>query len=153
MLAQVFTTALRLHPAFTDRLIYSLFDCKTVLSPSATYIVDYPLIRLGVSKFISTFLVFFFSAALHELIIATPFRYIALHAFAGMMFQAPLIYITKVIDRRFENAVLGNCFFWMVFCVLGQPMGVLMYNYDLWRLENTVPVVAAVCTAAVNGVC
>ena len=98
----------------------------------------YPLIRKGVSKFSATLLVFLFSATFHEIIIAMPFRYIALHAFSGMLFQAPLIYITKFIDRRFDNAVLGNIFFWLVFCVLGQPMGVIMFNWDLWKVHTRV---------------
>jgi hypothetical protein len=100
--------------------------------------IDYPLIRMQVPKITATFLVFFFSAAMHELIIALPFRYIAFHAFVGMMFQAPLIFITKYVDRKLNNAVLGNIIFWLVFCVLGQPMGVILYNYDLWKITGAV---------------
>ena len=51
----------------------------------------YPLTRLGVSKSISTFLVFAVSAALHEVIISTPFRILSFHAFFGMLAQVPLI--------------------------------------------------------------
>lgn len=95
----------------------------------------HPLIRLKVSKRIATFACFLLSAILHELIISTPFRYYSLHAFGGMLAQAPLIFITKLLDRSFDNAFLGNCVFWCLFCVIGQPMGILMYYHDLFTIK------------------
>ena len=50
-----------------------------------------------------------------------------------MMAQAPLISITKWIDKYFDNAFLGNIIFWCLFCVIGQPMGIVMVYYDLWN--------------------
>ena len=41
---------------------------------------------------------------------------------------------TEGIDKRFDNPFLGNVIFWFVFCVIGQPMGVLMYAFDIWSL-------------------
>jgi len=64
------------------------------------------------------------------------FRYFALHAFFGMLAQAPLVAFSKYIDRRFDNPVLGNVMFWLTFCVIGQPMGVIMYYYDFWRISQ-----------------
>lgn len=97
---------------------------------------DYPLIRVGASKLFATFVVFFFSAALHELIISLPFQHISLHAFLGMFGQAPLIVLTKIIDKRFDNPFIGNALFWCIFCIVGQPMGVILYYYDLWNLSS-----------------
>jgi len=97
---------------------------------------DYPLTRIGVSRPIAVFMVFFFSATMHEVIISLPFHYVAFHAFAGMMAQAPLVFVTKYIDKRFDNAFFGNAIFWCLFCVVGQPMGLIMYNFDLWKLAQ-----------------
>ena len=80
---------------------------------------------------------FFFSAAFHEIIISIPFRCVSLHAFFGMLLQAPLVYLTKNFDKMFDNPFIGNAFFWLVFCVIGQPMGVLMYYYDLSKSSHS----------------
>lgn len=90
----------------------------------------------GVSKGLATTVVFFFSAAMHEIVISVPFRYISGHAFAGMMAQAPLVSVTRLIDSRFDNGFLGNVIFWMLFCVIGQPMGILLVYYDLWQVKS-----------------
>jgi hypothetical protein len=114
-------------------------------------VLDYPMLRAGFSKGIATFVVFFFSAFMHELVISLPFQYISFHAFFGMVAQAPLIVIAKYLDRRFDNAFLGNAFFWCTFCIVGQPMGVIMYYYDLYKLSATTmvaPTAANALTAA-----
>jgi diacylglycerol O-acyltransferase-1 len=95
--------------------------------------VDFPLIRMGWSKMVATLVVFAFSAVMHEVIISVPFRYIAGHAFIGMLAQAPLILLTKFMDRRYDNAFIGNAVFWCSFCVFGQPMGIILYYFDLWK--------------------
>ena len=84
----------------------------------------------------ATFVVFFFSAIAHELILSVPFRKITLHAFLGMLAQAPLTYVTKLVDKRFESAFLGNCLFWVCFCAVGQPMGLILFAYDNFKLRG-----------------
>jgi diacylglycerol O-acyltransferase-1 len=96
----------------------------------------YPALRMGLGKVAGTFIAFFFSAALHEVILSVPFRCLSMHAFAGMIGQAPLSWFTKMIDKRFDNAFLGNVIFWMAFCVVGQPLGILLTSYDRWRMEG-----------------
>mmetsp|Transcript_8230 Transcript_8230/g.13669 ORF Transcript_8230/g.13669 Transcript_8230/m.13669 type:complete len:976 (-) Transcript_8230:1086-4013(-) len=114
----------------------------------------YPLLRLGVNKTVSTILVFAFSAALHELIISVPFRYIAMHAFLGMFGQVPLIIVTRYIDRHFDNAFIGNAMFWCLFCIIGQPIGILLMSFDLWKIahphhaDTAASVAAGILTAA-----
>lgn len=93
----------------------------------------YPLLRAGASKRLAVFSVFFLSAALHELIISTPFRKVSFHAFLGMLAQAPLVYVTRALDKTFDNALVGNVTFWLLFCIVGQPMGIIMYYYDAWK--------------------
>lgn len=80
----------------------------------------YPLVNSGVPKGVATTVVFLFSALLHEVVISVPFRHITLHAFFGMMAQAPLITLTRMIDARFDNAFLGNVIFWCLFCIIGK---------------------------------
>ena len=73
---------------------------------------------------------------MHEVIISVPFRHISGHAFAGMLSQAPLVFITKWLDKYFDNPLLGNAMFWIVFCVIGQPIGILMFYSSLWTATN-----------------
>ena len=65
--------------------------------------VDYPLLRKGIPKGVAVLLSFLFSAVFHELIISLPFRHISFHAFFGMLAQAPLIFLTKQLDHRYEG--------------------------------------------------
>ena len=92
-----------------------------------------PLTRFGTGRTLATVVVFFFSALFHEVIISVPFRSVQLHAFDGMLAQVPLIWLTKKADKVFNNAFIGNCFFWLVFCLVGQPVGVILYYTSLVR--------------------
>jgi len=94
----------------------------------------YPSLRMGCGRVMGTFFAFFFSAALHEVILSVPFRHLSMHAFVGMLLQAPLSFITKEIDKRFDNAFVGNAIFWFAFCIVGQPLGILLIAYDRWRM-------------------
>jgi diacylglycerol O-acyltransferase 1 len=115
------------------------------------------LIRAGCSKVLATFIVFIFSALMHEIVISFPFQHVYFYAFFGMLAQAPMIFITKYVDRILDNSFFGNAMFWFSFCIIGQPMGVIMYYYDLSTLSmlstTTVATTAVTCdtvTAAVN---
>jgi len=46
---------------------------------------DNPLLRMGVPKVVSGVVVFAFSATMHEIILSLPFKYVAFHAFNGMV--------------------------------------------------------------------
>ena len=45
-------------------------------------------------------------------------------------------FITKLIDKTFDNSFVGNAIFWSAFCVVGQPMGIILVNYDLFKWAN-----------------
>lgn len=47
-----------------------------------------------------------------------------------MLAQAPLVMVTQQLDKLFDNPFLGNAFFWISFCMIGQPMGMVLYYYD-----------------------
>ncbi len=92
----------------------------------------YPMLRSGTGKLGATFVVFFFSAVAHEVILSLPFKRVGIHAFTGMLIQAPLTTFTKWVDRRYDNALFGNAIFWFTFCIFGQPLGMILISYDHW---------------------
>jgi hypothetical protein len=47
-----------------------------------------------------------------------------------MMGQLPLVMITKFLYRKFPGSSIGNFLFWVSFCVVGQPMAILLYSID-----------------------
>ena len=90
----------------------------------------FPCIRMNVSKSVAMFIVFFVSAVLHEVLVSVPFHMIRPWSFLGMMMQMPLVVLTKYLVRRNPGSSIGNVIFWLTFCVIGQPMAVLMYTAD-----------------------
>ena len=90
--------------------------------------VYFPCIRIGMHKEVAMVLVFFLSAVMHEYVISIPFHTIQPWAFLGMMGQIPLVAITKYIDKLRPGSSIGNMIFWLTFCIVGQPMAILMYT-------------------------
>lgn len=52
-------------------------------------------------------------------------------AFIGMMFQIPLIVFTDILKKikGIRGEVAGNMIFWISFCLVGQPLGALLYFF------------------------
>ena len=98
--------------------------------------VYFPSVRLGLSKTGATFVVFLISAILHEFLISVPCHMIRIHSFLGMMGQIPLIFLTKMIDRKYPGSSMGNIIFWISFCFVGQPMAILLYTLDYWEVHH-----------------
>ncbi|KAI8469478.1 MAG: MBOAT, membrane-bound O-acyltransferase family-domain-containing protein [Monoraphidium minutum] len=92
--------------------------------------IFFPAMRMGISRYWSTVLVFFVSALFHELAVGVPLHMVRFWAFAGIMLQVPLISVTEALKRRVKSAALGNTIFWISFCVVGQPAAVMMYYHD-----------------------
>ncbi|KAK1397741.1 hypothetical protein POM88_007604 [Heracleum sosnowskyi] len=65
-----------------------------------------------------------------ELCIAVPCHIFKFWAFIGIMFQVPLVVITKYVHDKFRNSMVGNIIFWCFFSIYGQPMCVLLYYHD-----------------------
>lgn len=57
-------------------------------------------------------------------------------AFAGMMFQIPLIALTEVITRikGLGGPTAGNVIFWVSFVLVGQPLAALLYFFA-WQAK------------------
>jgi len=99
----------------------------------------FPSIRLGLKKTGATFVVFLFSAIMHEVVFSIPFHMIRPWGFLGMMAQIPLIVVTKYFDKIKPGSSIGNIIFWFSFCIVGQPMAILMYTIDYWEKTTELP--------------
>lgn len=57
-------------------------------------------------------------------------------AFVGMMFQLPLITMTVPLEKMkgASGKVIGNSIFWVSFCLVGQPLGALLYFFA-WQAK------------------
>eukprot|EP00953_Heterococcus_sp_UTEX-ZZ885_P029531 15667-Heterococcus_DN1.PRE.3 len=52
---------------------------------------------------------------------------IPFYAFTGMLFNILLVPLTKAIENHFgKGSQAGNWIFWTIFCIVGQPMSVLV---------------------------
>jgi diacylglycerol O-acyltransferase-1 len=113
-----------------------------------------PLRARGCSPFLSSFLVFFLSAVLHELLVGVPTHMFIGVAFLGMMAQLPLIALTEGMERWGGRAgkTAGNCVFWVSFVLVGQPLAALIYFFA-WeaRFGGGIDHLKAKGTAEVSG--
>nr|ATG83404.1 diacylglycerol acyltransferase 1 [Arachis hypogaea] len=92
--------------------------------------IYFPCIRHGMSKNAAVLIAFLISAVFHELCIAVPCHKFKLWAFIGIMFQVPLSIVTNFLQKKCKSSMVGNMVFWFTFCILGQPMCVLLYYHD-----------------------
>ncbi|PIA64273.1 hypothetical protein AQUCO_00100033v1 [Aquilegia coerulea] len=93
--------------------------------------IYFPCLRNGVPKGVAVVIAFFISAVFHELCVAVPCHIFKFWAFIGIMFQVPLVILTNYLQNKFKNDIVGNMIFWFIFCILGQPMSILLYYHDL----------------------
>lgn len=93
--------------------------------------IYFPCIRNGLPKAVAIFISFLLSAIFHEICIAVPCHIFKFWAFIGILFQIPLVTLTKYLQYKFRNSMVGNMIFWFFFSILGQPMCVLLYYHDV----------------------
>ncbi|KAM4124129.1 hypothetical protein ACB094_01G208900 [Castanea mollissima] len=98
--------------------------------------IYFPCLRNGIPKGVAVVIAFLVSAVFHELCIAVPCHIFKFWAFFGIMFQVPLVLITSYLQNKFRNSMVGNMIFWFIFCILGQPMCVLLYYHDLMNRKG-----------------
>ena len=57
-------------------------------------------------------------------------------AFAGMMWQIPLILLTDPLmkAKSYTSKTVGNLTFWVTFCLVGQPLAALLYFFA-WQAK------------------
>ncbi|THU48278.1 hypothetical protein C4D60_Mb09t24550 [Musa balbisiana] len=93
--------------------------------------IYFPCLQNGLPKGVALMICFFLSAIFHEICVAVPCQIFKFWAFIGIMFQIPLIVLTKYLQNKFKNTTVGNMIFWLFFCILGQPMCILLYYHDV----------------------
>lgn len=93
--------------------------------------IYFPCIRNGIPKVVAILISFLVSAVFHELCVAVPCHIFKFWAFIGIMFQVPLVILTKILQVKFQNSMVGNMIFWCFFSILGQPMCVLLYYHEV----------------------
>ncbi|KAF2150670.1 diacylglycerol O-acyltransferase [Myriangium duriaei CBS 260.36] len=95
-----------------------------------------PMVGRGVPPLVAQIATFFFSGVLHELLVGVPTHNIIGVAFAGMMFQLPLIIITDPLAKMkgINGKLIGNLIFWVSFCLVGQPLAALLYFFA-WQAK------------------
>ncbi|KAJ2717260.1 hypothetical protein H4R19_000012 [Coemansia spiralis] len=97
-----------------------------------------PLISapLSLPVHVGVLVTFLISAVMHELLFGIPTHCLRGYSFVGMMMQIPLIPLTQWLVRwRGPESGLGNAVFWISFCIVGQPLGVVQY-YHTWVKNN-----------------
>lgn len=95
-----------------------------------------PLVGRGWSPMAASMMVFLLSAILHEMLVGIPTHNLIGVAFAGMLLQLPLIIATAPLEKMEDplGKVVGNCVFWISFCLVGQPLGALLYFFA-WQAK------------------
>ncbi|KAG0602480.1 hypothetical protein M758_10G017000 [Ceratodon purpureus] len=71
--------------------------------------IYFPSIRAGLPKAAAVFLVFVISALFHEVAIGVPCHMLRCWAFLGIMMQVPLVYLTNLIQDRWNNSMVRAC--------------------------------------------
>ncbi|XP_062229053.1 diacylglycerol O-acyltransferase 1-2-like [Phragmites australis] len=97
--------------------------------------IYFPCIRRGLSKGVAILISFLLSAVFHEICIAVPCHIFKFWAFIGIMSQIPLVFLTRYLQDKFKNLMVGNMIFWFFFSILGQPMCVLLYYHDVMNRQ------------------
>lgn len=95
-----------------------------------------PLVGRGWSPNAASAWVFVFSGLLHELLVGVPTHNILGVAFIGMVVQIPMIFFTLPLEKMEgkNGKLLGNCIFWVSFCLVGQPLAALLYFFA-WQAK------------------
>jgi diacylglycerol O-acyltransferase 1 len=87
--------------------------------------IYFPLIRRKFSKTWAMLFVFLFSALMHEYLISGVIDKVTLIGFNTMAIQLPFIIVQEKY-KKYLGGEVGNVMFWIIFCVIGQPAGMVM---------------------------
>ncbi|KCZ82100.1 hypothetical protein H312_00374 [Anncaliia algerae PRA339] len=96
-----------------------------------------PMLVKGYSKRFACFMCFFVSGILHEYAISISSKYLQFYTFLGFMSQLVLMETTDRISLYFPK--VGNYLFWMMFCVIGQPICIwLIYKSNYNKMTGNI---------------
>lgn len=84
-------------------------------------------------KTVSLFVIFFVSAVLHEYLIMFAVFKPTYWAFLGMFANGFIIIMEEPFLKKtgMINSRLGNCMFWINFCIIGQPLIIVFYTLEI----------------------
>lgn len=51
-----------------------------------------------------------------------------------------VLFVHTTLIPHYYHTSLGNIIFWLSFCILGQPMAIILYTIDYWKLNVNEPV-------------
>ncbi|RLN12700.1 diacylglycerol O-acyltransferase 1-like [Panicum miliaceum] len=94
--------------------------------------IYFPCIRKGFPRGVAILISFLVSAVFHEICVAVPCHIFKFWAFFGIMFQ---VFLTRYLQDKFQNIMVGNMIFWFFFSIVGQPMCVLLYYHDVMNRQ------------------
>ncbi|TKW22783.1 hypothetical protein SEVIR_4G250800v4 [Setaria viridis] len=97
--------------------------------------IYFPCIRKGLPRGVAILIAFLVSAVFHEICVAVPCHIFKFWAFFGIMVQIPLVFLTRYLQEKFQNIMVGNMIFWFFFSILGQPIFVLLYYHDVMNRQ------------------
>ena len=90
-----------------------------------------PMRSAGYSVATAGTLVFFVSALGHEYVLSGACKLISYWAFLAMMVQVPMIVVMDKLKRFLDGTQVGNVVFWVSFCIVGEPLAVLIYAFNV----------------------
>lgn len=94
--------------------------------------VYFPMVNKKYGKTFSMLVTFLLSAVAHEYMISGACRILTYWAFLAMMSQIPLIVVGNLFKKQLEKSQIGNVIFWVLFCMIGQPITVIIITHQAY---------------------
>ncbi|CAG8543841.1 11664_t:CDS:2 [Funneliformis mosseae] len=135
----------KIRPCFADRNFYDDWWNSTTWEEFARkwnkpvhhfllrHVYQYSIESYKLSKRDATFMTFFLSSLIHELVMVVVSKKIRMYLFVLQMLQLPLIWLSKLPTIK-EKKWLGNAFFWFGL-FLGPPLLGILYCREVFASD------------------
>ena len=50
--------------------------------------------------------------------------------------QVPMMWWTEWLYQKLQSKITGNVIFWVSFCIIGQPIALMLYYHDYFVLSS-----------------
>lgn len=54
----------------------------------------------------------------------------------GWCMQVPMMWWTEWLYQKLQSKITGNVIFWVSFCIIGQPIALMLYYHDYFVLSS-----------------